>query len=34
MFSKYSEIDIDGDWFDLEDFGPAGPDKIDEVSIP
>ena len=34
VFSKYSEIDIDGDWFDLEDFGPAGPDKIDEVSIP
>lgn len=34
VFSKYSEIDIDGDWFDLEDFGPAGPDKLDEVSIP
>ncbi|GGD29032.1 DUF4747 family protein [Sinisalibacter lacisalsi] len=34
VFSKYSEIDIDGDWFDLEDFGPAGPEKVDEVSIP
>ncbi len=34
VFSKYSEIDIDGDWFDTEDFGPAGPEKIDEVSIP
>lgn len=34
VFSKYSEIDIDGDWFDIEDFGPANPDKMDEVSIP
>lgn len=34
VFSKYSEIDIDGNWFDLEDFGPAGPEKIGEVSIP
>lgn len=34
VFSKYSEIDIDGDWFDLEDFGPAGPEKLDEVQIP
>jgi len=34
VFSKYSEIDIDGTWFDLEDFGPAGADKVDEVSIP
>lgn len=33
-FSKYSEIDIDGDWFDIEDFGPADPEKIGEVSIP
>ncbi|SMX34389.1 DUF4747 family protein [Actibacterium lipolyticum] len=34
VFSKYSEIDIDGDWFDIEDFGPADPEKVDEVSIP
>jgi len=34
VFSKYSEIDIDGDWFDIEDFGPADPVKVDEVSIP
>lgn len=34
VFSKYSEIDIDGDWFDIEDFGPADPGKIDDVSIP
>ena len=34
VFSKYSEIDIDGDWFDLEFFGPAAPEKVDEVSIP
>lgn len=33
-FSKYSEIDIDGDWFDIEDFAPADPEKVDEVSIP
>jgi hypothetical protein len=34
VFSKYSEIDIDGTWFDLEDFGPAEVEKVDEVSIP
>nr|WP_281256096.1 DUF4747 family protein [Antarctobacter heliothermus] len=34
VFSKYSEIDIDGDWFDLDDFGPAAPERLDEVSIP
>lgn len=34
VLSKYSEIDIDGTWFDLEDFAPAGPEKVDEVSIP
>ncbi|WP_421704519.1 DUF4747 family protein [Aliiroseovarius sp.] len=34
VFSKYSEIDIDGSWFDLEDFGPAEQGKVDEVSIP
>jgi hypothetical protein len=34
VLSKYSEIDIDGDWFDLDDFGPAAPERMDEVSIP
>jgi hypothetical protein len=33
-FSKYTEIDIDGDWFDLEDFELAAPEKIDEIFIP
>lgn len=34
VFSKYSEIDIDGTWFNLEDFAPATPNQVDEVSIP
>lgn len=34
IFSKYSEIDVDGDWFDVEDFGPAAQEKLDEVQIP
>ena len=33
-FSKYTEIDIDGDWFDLEDFGIAKPSRIEEIFIP
>lgn len=33
-FSKYTEIDIDGDWFDLEDFDAATPEKLDEIFIP
>ncbi|WP_273241760.1 DUF4747 family protein [Hyphomonas atlantica corrig.] len=34
ILSKYTEIDIDGDWFDLEDFDAAPPEKLDEISIP
>ena len=34
IFSKYTEIDIDGEWFDLEDFDTAAPEKIDEINIP
>lgn len=34
VFSKYTEIDIDGDWFDLEDFDTAGPEKLEEINIP
>lgn len=33
-FSKYFNIDIDGDWFDIENFGPAAPEKVGEISIP
>lgn len=34
IFSKYTEIDIDGDWFDLESFDAAAPEKIEDISIP
>jgi hypothetical protein len=33
-FSKYTEIDIDGDWFDLDDFESAAPEKLGEIVIP
>ncbi|MGI4767510.1 MAG: DUF4747 family protein [Janthinobacterium lividum] len=32
--SKYTEIDIDGEWFDLDDFDRAQPEKLDDISIP
>lgn len=34
IISKYSEIDVDGDWFDTDDFGHATPEKVGEFSIP
>lgn len=34
VFSKYTEIDIQGDWFDLDDFDTAAPEKLEEISIP
>ena len=34
IVSKYTEIDIDGDWFDLEDFDVAAPERLEEVNIP
>ncbi len=34
LIAKYTEIDIDGDWFDLEDFDAAKPEKLDEINIP
>jgi hypothetical protein len=34
VFSKYTEIDIDGNWFDLGDFEAATPDKLGEINIP
>jgi hypothetical protein len=34
VLSKYSEIEIDGDWFDVDSFGKAAPDVVENVSIP
>ena len=34
VLSKYTEIDINGEWFDLDDFTTATPEKVDEISIP
>ena len=34
VFSKYSEIDLDRDWFDIEDFGTATPESLSEIRIP
>lgn len=34
IFSKYTEIDVDGDWFDLEDFDSASEDDLDSIVIP
>lgn len=32
--SKYSEIDVDGDWFDVLNFDVASPEMVDGVVIP
>lgn len=34
IIAKYTEIDIDGDWFDLDDFDAATPERLDEIQIP
>jgi len=34
IIAKYTEIDIDGDWFDLEDFDAAKPERLNEINIP
>jgi Domain of unknown function (DUF4747) len=34
VFSKYTEIDVDGEWFDLDDFDAASPERVDQVKIP
>lgn len=34
LIAKYTEIDIDGDWFDLDDFDAATPERLDEIQIP
>jgi hypothetical protein len=34
VFSKYTDIETDGDWFDVETFHKASPEEVDSVSIP
>lgn len=34
ILSKYTEIDVDGQWFDLDDFDAATPERVEEVVIP
>ncbi|MCU0983315.1 MAG: DUF4747 family protein [Acetobacteraceae bacterium] len=34
IFSKFTEIDVDGDWFDIDDFAPAAPEKIEGLVVP
>ena len=34
VLSKYDEIDIDGDWFDVDDFNVAGDAAFEGVHIP
>lgn len=34
IISKYSEIDVDGDWFDIEFFDIASDEDIEKISIP
>ena len=34
VIAKFTEIDIDGDWFDLEAFDTATPEKVKGIEIP
>lgn len=34
VFSKYSEIDVDGDWFDIEGFSAADVEDIEDINVP
>lgn len=34
VFSKFNEIDLDGDWFDADEFESARTEDVDEVQIP
>ena len=34
LIAKYTEIDIDGDWFDLDEYDAAKPERLDEIHIP
>ncbi len=33
-FSKFTEINIDGDWFDIDEFEEAKPEIVGEIQIP
>lgn len=34
VFSKYTEIDVDGEWFDVENFDIASAEDVSKVVIP
>ena len=34
LFSKFMEIDVDGDWFDVEEFALAKPEDKSSITIP
>jgi len=34
VISKYDEIDIEGDWFNVEGFDIASPEDLEEINIP
>lgn len=34
IISKYSEIDVDGDWFDIEYFDIASEEDVEDINIP
>lgn len=34
MIAKFTEIDIDGDWFDLDAFDTATPEMVEGIDIP
>ena len=34
VFSKYTEIEIDGNWFDIEKLGEASPEDVGKIAIP
>jgi len=34
LFAKYTEIDLDGDWFDTQKFDEATPDLVEQIRIP
>lgn len=34
FFAKYTEIDVEGDWFDIEDFDKATQEQLNKINIP
>ena len=34
LFSKFTEIDVSGDWFDVEEFAQAKPEDKESIQIP